>query len=70
MHNIVTRTYRRTIQVHIDKLDERMEIVTEQAKIFKELTGNDELISFQIRGNPRAICPQRMVEMDTLGEDD
>ena len=40
------------------------------SKIFKELTGKDELVSFQIGGNPRTICRQRMVEMDKLGEDD
>ena len=62
--------YRRTMQVHMDKLDEAMKITTEQAKIFKELTGKDELISFQIGGNPRTICRQRMVEMDKLGDDD
>ena len=62
--------YRRTMQVHMDKLSEAMEIATEQAKIFKDLTGNDELVSFQIGGNPRTICRQRMVEMDKLGEDD
>ena len=65
-----TLIYRRTMQVHMDKLNEAMEIATEQAKIFKELTGNDELVSFQIGGNPRTICRQRMVEMDKLGEDD
>ena len=58
------------MHVHMDKLNEVMEIATEQAKIFKELTGNDELVSFQIGGNPRTICRQRMVEMDKLGEDD
>ena len=62
--------YTRTIGVYDDKLSEAMEIATEQAKIFKELTGNDELVSFQIGGNPRTICRQRMVEMDKLGEDD
>jgi len=58
------------MQVHMDKLDDAMKIATEQAKIYKELTGNDELISFQIGGNPRTICRQRMVDMDKLGEDD
>ena len=67
MPNVI---YRRTMQVHMDKLDEAMKIAIEQAKIFKELTGNDELVSFQIGGNPRTICRQRMVEMDKLGEDD
>ena len=67
---MATLIYRRTMQVHMDKLSEAMEIATEQAKIFKELTGNDELVSFQIGGNPRTICRQRMVEMDKLGEDD
>ncbi len=67
---MATIIYRRTMQVHMDKLSEAMEIATEQAKIFKELTGNDELVSFQIGGNPRTICRQRMVEMDKLGEDD
>ena len=67
---MATLIYRRTMQVHMDKLGEAMEIATEQAKIFKELTGNDELVSFQIGGNPRTICRQRMVEMDKLGEDD
>ena len=62
--------YRRTQQVHMDKLDEAMKNATEQAKIFKELTGKDELVSFQIGGNPRTICRQRMVEIDKLGEDD
>ena len=65
-----TLIYRRTTQVHMDKLSEAMEIATEQAKIFKELTGKDELVSFQVGGNPRTICRQRMVEMDKLGEDD
>ena len=65
-----TLIYRRTMQVHMDKLSEAMEIATEQAKIFKELTGKDELVSFQVGGNPRTICRQRMVEMDKLGEDD
>ena len=60
---MATLIYRRTMQVHMDKLSEAMEIATEQAKIFKELTGNDELVSFQIGGNPRTICRQRMVEM-------
>ena len=45
---MATLIYRRTMQVHMDKLDEAMRITTEQAKIFKELTGNDELVSFQI----------------------
>ena len=67
---MATLIYRRTIQVHMDKLSEAMEIATEQAKIFKELTGKDELVSFQVGGNPRTICRQRMVEMDKLGEDD
>ena len=67
---MATIIYRRTMQVHMDKLSEAMEIATEQAKIFKELTGKDELVSFQIGGNPRTICRQRMVEMDKLGEDD
>jgi len=67
---MATIIYRRTMQVHMDKLTEAMEIATEQAKIFKELTGKDELVSFQIGGNPRTICRQRMVEMDKLGEDD
>ena len=67
---MATLIYRRTTQVHMDKLSEAMEIATEQAKIFKELTGKDELVSFQIGGNPRTICRQRMVEMDKLGEDD
>tara|TARA_B100001029_G_C14709607_1_gene259328 strand:+ start:201 stop:515 length:315 start_codon:yes stop_codon:yes gene_type:complete len=67
---MATLIYRRTMQVHMDKLDEAMRITTEQAKIFKELTGNDELVSFQIGGNPRTICRQRMVQMDKLGEDD
>ena len=67
---MTTIIYRRTMQVHMDKLSEAMEIATEQAKIFKELTGKDELVSFQIGGNPRTICRQRMVEMDKLGEDD
>ena len=43
------------MQVHMDKLEEAMKIATEQAKIFKDLTGNDELVSFQIGGNPRTI---------------
>ena len=67
---MATLIYRRTMQVHMDKLNEAMEIATEQAKIFKELTGKDELVSFQVGGNPRTICRQRMVEMDKLGEDD
>ena len=67
---MATIIYRRTMQVHMDKLSEAMEIATEQAKIFKDLTGNDELVSFQIGGNPRRICRQRRVEMDKLGEDD
>ena len=67
---MATIIYRRTMQVHMDKLSEAMEIATEDAKIFKELTGKDELVSFQIGGNPRTICRQRMVEMDKLGEDD
>ena len=67
---MATIIYRRTMQVHMDKLSEAMEIATEQAKIFKELTGKDELVSFQVGGNPRTICRQRMVEMDKLGEDD
>ena len=67
---MATLIYRRTMQVHMDKLSEAMEIATEQAKIFKELTGKDELVSFQVGGNPRTICRQRMVEMDKLGEDD
>ena len=58
---MATLIYRRTMQVHMDKLNEAMEIATEQAKIFKELTGKDELVSFQIGGNPRTICRQRMV---------
>ena len=42
---MATIIYRRTMQVHMDKLTEAMEIkVTEQAKIFKELTGK-ELVS-------------------------
>ena len=65
-----TLIYRRTQQVHMDKLDEAMKIAIDQAKIYKELTGNDELVSFQIGGNPRTICRQRMVQMDKLGEDD
>ena len=67
---MATIIYRRTMQVHMDKLSEAMEIATEQAKIFKELTGKDESVSFQVGGNPRTICRQRMVEMDKLGEDD
>ncbi len=67
---MATIIYRRTMQVHMDKLDEAMQIATEQAKIFKELTGKEELISFQIGGNPRTICRQRMMDMDKLGEDD
>ena len=67
---MATLIYRRTMQVHMDKLSEAMEIATEQAKIFKELTGKEELVSFQVGGNPRTICRQRMVEMDKLGEDD
>ena len=58
------------IAIKLDKLDEAMKIATEQAKIFKDLTGNDELVSFQIGGNPRTICRQRRVEMDKLGGDD
>ena len=67
---MATLIYRRIQQVHMDKLDEAMKIATEQAKIFKELTGKDELISFQIGGNPRTICRQRMVDMEKMGEDD
>ena len=38
---MATIIYRRTMHVHMDKLNEAMEIATEQAKIFKELTGNE-----------------------------
>ena len=34
---MATLIYRRTMQVHMDKLDEAMKIATEQAKIFKDL---------------------------------
>ncbi len=62
--------YRRTMQVYMDKLEEASKIATEQAKIYEELTGKKELVSFQIGGNPRTICRQRMVDMDKIGEDD
>ena len=62
--------YTRTIGVHDNKLTEAMEIAKEQAAISKEYTSYDIHVSFQIGGNPRTICRQRMVQMDKLGEDD
>ena len=62
--------YTRTIGVHMNKLNEAMEIAKEQASIQKEHSGVDVYVSFQIGGNPRTIRWMTIGEMDKLMEAD
>ena len=62
--------YTRTIGVHMNKLDEAMEIAKEQASIQKEHSGVDVYVSFQMGGNPRTIRWMTMGEMDKMMEAD
>ena len=62
--------YTRTIGVHMNKLNEAMEIAKEQASIQKEHLGVDVYVSFQIGGNPRTIRWMTIGEMDKLMEAD
>ena len=62
--------YTRTIGVHMDKLNEAMEIAKEQAAVQKEHSGLDVYVSFQIGGNPRTIRWMTMGEMDKMMEAD
>ena len=58
--------YTRTIGVHMNKLDEAMEIAKEQASIQKVHSGIDVYVSFQIGGNPRSLRWMSMGEMDKM----
>ncbi len=62
--------YTRTIGVHMNKLNEAMEIAKEQAAVQKEHSGLDVYVSFQIGGNPRTIRWMTMGEMDKMMEAD
>ena len=62
--------YTRTIGVHMNKLDQAMEIAKEQASIQKEHSGVDVYVSFQMGGNPRTIRWMVMGEMDKMMEAD
>ena len=62
--------YTRTIGVHMNKLNEAMEIAKEQAKIQKEHSGTEVYVSFQIGGNPRTIRWTTIGEMDKMMEAD
>ena len=62
--------YTRTIGVHMNKLDEAMEIAKEQASIQKEHSGIDVYVSFQMGGNPRTLRWMSMGEMDKMMEAD
>jgi hypothetical protein len=56
--------------VHMNKLNEAMEIAKEQAAVQKEHSGLDVYVSFQIGGNPRTIRWMTMGEMDKMMEAD
>ena len=62
--------YTRTMGVHMNKLDQAMEIAKEQASIQKEHSGIDVHVSFQIGGNPRTLRWMSMGEMDKMMEAD
>jgi len=62
--------YTRTIGVHMNKLDQAMEIAKEQASIQKEHSGIDVFVSFQMGGNPRTLRWMSMGEMDKMMEAD
>ena len=62
--------YTRTIGVHMNKLDQAMEIAKEQASIQKEHSGIDVYVSFQMGGNPRTLRWMTMGEMDKMMEAD
>ena len=62
--------YTRTIGVHMNKLDQAMEIAKEQASIQKEHSGIDVYVSFQMGGNPRTLRWMSMGEMDKMMEAD
>ena len=62
--------YTRTMGVHMNKLDQAMEIAKEQASIQKEHSGVDVYVSFQMGGNPRTIRWMTIGEMDKLMEAD
>ena len=62
--------YTRTIGVHMNKLNEAMEIAKEQAAVQKEHSGLDVYVSFQMGGNPRTIRWMTMGEMDKMMEAD
>ena len=62
--------YTRTIGVHMNKLNEAMEIAKEQAAIQKEHSGVEVYVSFQMGGNPRTIRWMTIGEMDKLMEAD
>ena len=62
--------YTRTMGVHMNKLNEAMEIAKEQAAVQKEHSGLDVYVSFQIGGNPRTIRWMTMGEMDKMMEAD
>ena len=62
--------YTRTMGVHMNKLDQAMEIAKEQASIQKEHSSIDVYVSFQIGGNPRTIRWMTIGEMDKMMEAD
>ena len=62
--------YTRTIGVHMNKLNEAMDIAKEQAVIQKEHSGIDVYVSFQMGGNPRTIRWMTIGEMDKMMEAD
>ena len=62
--------YTRTMGVHMNKLDEAMEIAKEQASIQKEHSGIDVYVSFQMGGNPRTLRWMSMGEMNKMMEAD
>ena len=72
---MATLIYRRTTQVHMDKLDEAMRITTEQAKIFKELGGHviyfgkpyPDIYNFCIQKNERVLAIGDNIRTDIKG---
>ena len=62
--------YTRTIGVHMNKLNEAMEIAKEQAAIQKEHSGMEVYVSFQIGGNPRTIRWMTIGKMEKMMEAD
>ena len=62
--------YTRTIGVHMNKLDEAMEIAKEQAAIQEEHSGIKVYVSFQFGGNPRTIQWLSIGDMNKMFEAD